>query len=117
MPRASRPTSSPAVRASIPRQSLRTSWATASNAGRSRSVATFYNRYHGLRSLEKASPTSPLVIGNGQDGESFGAELTAEYWLTNRWRVGAGYTELRVHIWANPGSTDTSRGASESHTP
>jgi iron complex outermembrane recepter protein len=81
------------------------------------SVATFYNRYHGLRSLEKASPTSPLVIGNGQDGESFGAELTAEYWLTNRWRVHAAYTELRVHIWANPGSTDTSRGASESHTP
>ena len=80
-------------------------------------MATFYNRYHGLRSLEKANPTSPIVIGNGQDGESFGAEVTAEYWLTNRWHVHAGYTELRVHIWPNPGSTDTSRGASESHTP
>ena len=81
------------------------------------SVATFYSRYHGLRSLERASPTSPLVIGNGQDGESYGAEATAQYWLTNRWHVNAGYTELRVHIWPNPGSTDTSRGASESHTP
>src|SRR3989440_5806589 len=81
------------------------------------SVATFYSRYHGLRSLERATPTSPLVIANGQDGESYGAEVTAQYWLTSRWHVHAGYTELRVHIWPNPGSTDTSRGASESHAP
>jgi len=57
------------------------------------------------------------VIGNGQDGESYGAELTADYPLTPAWRLGAGYTELRIHIWPNPGSTDTSRGATESHTP
>src|SRR5216117_799846 len=81
------------------------------------SVATFYSRYHRLRSVEQATPTSPLVIGNGQDGESYGAEVTAQYWLTSRWHVHAGYTELRVHIWPNPGSTDTSRGASESHAP
>ncbi|HEU5260213.1 MAG TPA: TonB-dependent receptor [Gemmatimonadales bacterium] len=83
------------------------------------SVATFYSRYHGLRSLEQVNPPAafPMAIGNGQDGESFGAELTADYWLTNRWRVRAGYTELRVHIWPNPGSTDTSRGAAESRTP
>src|SRR2546422_849394 len=83
------------------------------------SVATFYSRYHGLRSVEQLHPPAAdtLVIGNGQDGESFGAELTAEYWLTNRWRVRAGYTELRVHVWPNPGSTDRSGGASESHTP
>ncbi len=83
------------------------------------SVATFYSRYHGLRSLEQLNPPAAdtLVIGNGQDGESYGAELTADYRVTDRWRLGAGYTELRVHIWPNPGSTDTSRGASESHTP
>jgi iron complex outermembrane recepter protein len=83
------------------------------------SVATFYNHYHGLRSLEQVSPPAafPIVIGNGQDGESFGAELTAEYRLTSGWRLRAGYTELRIYIWPNPGSTDTSRGATESHTP
>src|SRR2546430_449574 len=83
------------------------------------SVATFYSRYHGLRSLEQVNPPTPvpLVIGNGQDGESYGAELTAEYWLTNRWRVHAGYTELRVHVWPNPGSTDMSRGSGESQVP
>jgi iron complex outermembrane receptor protein len=83
------------------------------------SVATFYSRYHGLRSLEQASPPNPtpLVISNGQDGESFGAELTAAYVLTSWWRVRAGYTELRVHVWPNPGSTDTSRGLTESQSP
>jgi iron complex outermembrane receptor protein len=83
------------------------------------SVATFYSRYHGLRSVEQLNPpaTDTLVIGNGQDGESFGAELTAAYWVSSRWRVRAGYTELRVHIWPNPGSADPSRGLTESQTP
>ncbi|HVH68545.1 MAG TPA: TonB-dependent receptor, partial [Gemmatimonadales bacterium] len=83
------------------------------------SVATFYNRYHGLRSLERASPPpdTTTVIGNGQDGESYGAEVTGDYRVTNRWRLRAGYTELRVHIWANPGSTDTTHGSGESHDP
>jgi len=83
------------------------------------SLAAFYNRYYGLRSVEQVNPPAafPIVIGNGQDGESFGAEETVEYWLTSRWRLRAGYTELRVHIWPNPGSTDTSRGAAESQAP
>ena len=69
-------------------------------------------------------PKSLIVIGSGAVGvefasiyKSYGAEVTAQYWLTSRWHVHAGYTELRVHIWPNPGSTDTSRGASESHAP
>src|SRR5213080_2676207 len=85
------------------------------------SVATFYSRYHGLRSLEQVyvNPLTPdtVVIGNGQDGESYGAELTADYRVTDRWRLRAGYTELRVHVWPNPGSTDMSRGATESQAP
>jgi len=83
------------------------------------SVATFYSRYHGLRSLEQVNPpaATPIVIANGQDGESYGAELTAAYVVTSRWRVRAGYTELRVHVWPNPGSTDTSRGLTESQAP
>jgi len=83
------------------------------------SVATFYSRYHGLRSVEQVNPPAPdtVVIGNGQYGESYGAELTVDYLITKGWRVRAGHTELRIHIWPNPGSTDTSRGASESQSP
>jgi len=83
------------------------------------SVATFYSRYHGLRSVEQVNPPtpSPAVIANGQYGESYGAEVTADYLIAKGWRVRAGHTELRIHIWPNPGSTDTTRGASESQTP
>ena len=82
-------------------------------------LASFYNRYHGLRSLEQVNPPNPtpIVIANGQHGESYGAEATASYRITDDWQVRAGYTELRVHIWPNPGSTDRSRGTAESHTP
>lgn len=81
--------------------------------------ASFYSRYHGLRSLEQVNPPNPtpIVIANGQDGESYGGEATASYRITDDWQVRAGYTELRVHIWPNPGSTDTSRGATESQAP
>lgn len=87
--------------------------------GVSLAVATFYSRYHGLRSLEQANPpaAAPLVIANGQDGESYGAEVAADYRPTGRWRLRAGYTELRIHVWPNPGSTDTTRGATENRTP
>ena len=83
------------------------------------SVATFYSHYRGLRSLEQVNPPNrfPVVIANGLDGESFGAEATADYWLTSTWRLSAGYTELRVHIWPTPGSTDTTRGAGENQSP
>jgi iron complex outermembrane recepter protein len=83
------------------------------------SLSTFYSRYRGLRSLEQANPPNPfpLVIGNGLDGESYGAELTAEYRVVDAWRLRLGYTELRVNIWATPGSTDTSAGNGESHSP
>jgi iron complex outermembrane receptor protein len=83
------------------------------------SLATFYNRYDRLRSIEQVNPPAvfPVVIGNGVEGESYGAELTAEYKVADAWRVRAGYTELRVNLWAKPTSTDASGGSSESHSP
>jgi iron complex outermembrane receptor protein len=83
------------------------------------SVATFYNRYDGLRSIEQTNPPAvlPVVIGNGVEGESYGAELTAEYQVAKAWRVRAGYTEMRVNLWTKPTSTDASGGSNESHSP
>jgi iron complex outermembrane recepter protein len=85
----------------------------------SMSLATFYNQYEGLRSLEQVNPPSafPLVIANGLDGESYGAEVTAEYRVAAAWRVRVGYTEMRINIWSKPTSTDTSRGSGENHSP
>ena len=44
-------------------------------------VATFYNDYDNLRSVEQINPPAPfpIVLANGQTGSSYGAELTAEY--------------------------------------
>jgi iron complex outermembrane recepter protein len=82
------------------------------------SLATFYNQYEGLRSLEQTNPPAafPLVFGNGLDGESYGAEVTAEYRVADAWRVRVGYTEMRINIWSKPSSTDTSRGSGENHS-
>ncbi|HUS11549.1 MAG TPA: TonB-dependent receptor [Pyrinomonadaceae bacterium] len=83
------------------------------------SLATFYNGYDHLRSIERQNPPAsfPLVIANGLKGESYGAELTGDYRITDRLRFKAGYTEMRIHIRPGPGSTDTSRGSGESHDP
>jgi iron complex outermembrane receptor protein len=82
-------------------------------------VATFYNNYDNIRSLEQVNPPAPtpIVLGNGQKGTSYGAELTADYFLTDWWRLHSGYTGVHVDIVAKPGSADTSSGGSESHDP
>ena len=83
------------------------------------SVAAFYNDYDNIRSVERLIATNafPIVLANGQKAESYGAELTAEYRVTDWWRLLAGYTELQIAIRPKPGSTDTSHGSSESHDP
>ncbi len=85
----------------------------------SASIAAYYNDYHNIRSLEQVNPPAPFpfILANGQDGESYGVELTADYRVTDWWRLHAGFTELEIHIWPTSGSTDTSRGATESHDP
>lgn len=83
------------------------------------SVAAYYNNYDDLRSLEKVSPLTPfpVLIANGLEGESYGVELTADYRVTDWWRLRAGYTELRIDIRPKPGSNDISAGSNESHDP
>jgi iron complex outermembrane receptor protein len=82
-------------------------------------VATFYNDYDDVRSLERVSPVLPfpMVFANGQRGTAYGAELTAEYFVTDWWRIRSGFTAQRIRIRAKPGSTDTSQGRTEVHDP
>jgi iron complex outermembrane receptor protein len=83
------------------------------------SLATFYNDYDDLRSIERvnASAPSPTFIGNGLKAQSYGAELVAEYQPLTAWRLRLGYTELRIHFAHRPGSTDPNPGTNESHDP
>jgi iron complex outermembrane receptor protein len=80
------------------------------------SIASFYNDYDNIRSIEPARPPAPfpLVWANGQRGESYGAELTADYRAAGRWRLSGGYAETRLHLRPKPGSADRSFGQTES---
>ncbi|SDR71325.1 TonB-dependent receptor [Opitutus sp. GAS368] len=71
-------------------------------------LATFYNDYNDLRSLEPLNPPAafPIARNSGLRGHSSGAELTMEWRVTDTWRLHAGYTELRVHTERQPGNTD-----------
>ncbi|HWD19787.1 MAG TPA: TonB-dependent receptor [Verrucomicrobiae bacterium] len=82
-------------------------------------IATFFDDYSDIRSVEEANPpaAAPKTVGNGQQGYSFGAELTGDYRITDGWRVRAGYTEIQTHLRPKPGSTDFSDGANEMHDP
>ena len=78
------------------------------------SVATFYNNYEDLRSLEPLNPPQafPVAASSGLRGQSYGAELTADWRATPAWRLRAGWTELRVHSEPQPGYLD--RGTRDS---
>jgi iron complex outermembrane receptor protein len=83
------------------------------------SVSTFYNVYNDLRSLEPLNPPQPfpVEINSGLRGVSTGAELTADWRVTSRWRLRAGYTDLRVHTEPEPGVPDRSSDRSVAHDP
>jgi iron complex outermembrane recepter protein len=83
------------------------------------SIATFYHDYDDLRSLEPVTPPAafPVVIANGIRGNTHGMELTADFQVNDAWRLQAGWTELRVHSEAKPGSFDRTSVRSQSLDP
>jgi iron complex outermembrane receptor protein len=83
------------------------------------SLATFYNDYRDLRSLEPLNPPAafPVVINSGLIGYSTGAELTAEWLATTTWRLRAGYTELHVRSEPAPGQADRASGRNVANDP
>jgi iron complex outermembrane recepter protein len=72
-------------------------------------VAAFYNVYDRLRNyvqgvsqleIDPAPPhlLIPLMIENSQRGETYGAELLAEWRVTDDWKLIASYTWLQMHV-------------------
>jgi len=71
------------------------------------SLATFYNQYDGLRSLEFADvPNLGLEFRNGLDADSRGAELSGDFQASSWWKLRGGYTYMESDIWQKPGHTD-----------
>jgi iron complex outermembrane receptor protein len=80
-------------------------------------VATFYNDYDDVRSLEPSATGLPLVIGNRLEGETYGAELSARFERIEGFHLRAGLTWLETDLRPEPGSGDSSGGASEANDP
>ena len=83
------------------------------------SLATYYNWYDDLRSVERVNPPQsfPVVIANGWRGTSYGAELAADFRVTEHWNLKAGYVEFRLDLEQQPGSNDTTGARSEAADP
>jgi iron complex outermembrane recepter protein len=65
------------------------------------SLATFYNQYNDLRSLDVTTNSAqPIVLANSQRAESWGLELSGNYQVTEWWRLRGGYTYFEKKIWA-----------------
>jgi iron complex outermembrane receptor protein len=72
-------------------------------------LALFFNDYSRLRTtvaqpivFDPGPPAFflPLQIENGMHGETYGAELSANYQLTDCWRIYGAYTFLQMQLHA-----------------
>ena len=77
-------------------------------------VATFYNLYDDLRSVE---PGPPFTLQNGLEGTTYGAEIIFNYQLTDRWRWKTAYSYFQKEIRVKPWSHDVNNGQGEGNDP
>jgi iron complex outermembrane receptor protein len=91
-------------------------------------IAAFYNDYDRLRTVElqgiapdPSLPGTPnvatVLLENLAEGETYGAELSANWQMTDWWRWRGTYTFLRAQLHAKPGSNDANAEQDESTSP
>lgn len=82
------------------------------------SASLYYNVYGDLRS-DQATPKTvlPIMLANGTEGDTYGAELWGNYGLTDWWRLSAGVSWLNKNFHSKPGFTDFASGQSEGQDP
>jgi len=74
-------------------------------------VAAFWNEYDNLMTWEYAgynmSPAAYIwTPDNKMDGETYGLEIAANWDVTDRWRLAAGYTLFHMDLELDGSSTD-----------
>lgn len=94
-------------------------WRVRPEARVSLSLSTFYNVYDNLRSAEPGPPPFgiPITFKNGVEGNTYGAELSATYQVSDRWRLRGGYTFLKKDLSVKSSSNDANQGTAESDDP
>jgi iron complex outermembrane receptor protein len=83
------------------------------------SLATFYNEYSDLRSAEPGTGpfNFPIVLSNGVEGNTYGAEWSGVFQLNDAWQLKGGWTFLQKDLSVKPGSKDLNRATAESDDP
>lgn len=67
------------------------------------SVATFYNIYNDVYSVEPKPGTLTYQIQNGSEATSWGLEFAGNYQVMRDWRLRGAYTYFKKDIHAKPG--------------
>lgn len=89
-------------------------------------IATFYNDYDQLRSLETGTLDFaflpeylkvPISAANNLTGETYGVEFSADAELSEWWRLRGSYSYLQAQLHTSAGSTDTISEAAEGSSP
>ncbi|HEX2861136.1 MAG TPA: TonB-dependent receptor, partial [Lacunisphaera sp.] len=82
------------------------------------SLSLFYNEYDHVRSTAINPATIfPLFFKNDLEGKTHGAELSADYQATDRWRLHLRYNVLRERLRVRPGGTDFNNTLNETADP
>jgi iron complex outermembrane receptor protein len=94
-------------------------WRLQSEGNFTLSLSTFYNLYDNLRTAEPgpAPLNLPITIGNGVEGDTYGAEFSGTYQPVSWWRLRGGYTWFKKELSIKPTSRDLNNGRVESNDP
>jgi len=94
-------------------------WHTKIGKNLSVNVASFYNVYDNIRSVEPGPPPFgiPVTFGNGVHGDTYGAELSFTYQATEWWGLRGGYTLIKKDLSLKSGSADMNNASAESNDP
>lgn len=83
------------------------------------SLATFYNVYSDIRSVERGPPPFyvPITFSNGVEGETYGLELAGTHQPLDWWRLRGGYTFVKKDLSVKSSSSDLNEGRANSNDP
>jgi iron complex outermembrane recepter protein len=79
-------------------------------------VATFYNVYDNLRTVEPTSMFS-ATAGNEMEGDTYGIELAADFQPLDWWRLQLSYSFLEMNLSLKDTSMDTISVGAEGESP
>jgi iron complex outermembrane receptor protein len=80
-------------------------------------IATYYNIYDDIRSLEFQPASAGVLIMNHMNSRTYGGEVSATYDALERLRFTAGYSYLGKQLTLDPPHVDAFNGTIEGNDP